>query len=129
MASKPIQPLVLDSIGIYGLNRQSSAASLPPQWLTTANNIMLDEKGRVTTREGIKQVTNNVYTGSLTNGLPTTNTLIVKSLGEYRSATGATTLFAGAGANIYKINTANTPYTLDVQTFGGSATTKTDGNW
>lgn len=129
MASKPIQPLVLDSIGIYGLNRQSSAASLPPQWLTTANNIMLDEKGRVTTREGIKQVTNNVYTGSLTNGLPTTNTLIVKSLGEYRSATGATTLFAGAGANVYKINIANTPYTLDAQTFGGSATTKTDGNW
>ena len=130
MASKPIQPLVLDSIGIYGLNRQSSAASLPPQFLTTANNIMLDEKGRVTTREGIKQITNNVHTGSLdTDGNPTTNTLIVKSLGEYISATGATTLFTGAGANIYKINVANTPYTLDAQTFGGSATTKTDGNW
>ena len=130
MASKPIQPLVLDSIGIYGLNRQSSAASLPPQFLTTANNIMLDEKGRVTTREGIKQVTDNVHTGSLdTDGNPTANTLKVKSLGEYRSITGATTLFAGAGANIYKINVANTPYTLDAQTFGGSATTKTDGNW
>ena len=125
MASKPIQPLVLDSIGIYGLNRQSSASSLPPQFLTTANNIMLDEKGRVTTREGIKQVTDNVHTGSLdVNGNPTANTLIVKSLGEYISATGAKTLFAGAGANIYKINTANTPYTLDAQTFGGSATTK-----
>jgi hypothetical protein len=130
MASKPIQPLVLDSIGIYGLNRQSSASSLPPQFLTTANNIMLDEKGRVTTREGIKQVTDNVHTGSLdTDGNPTANTLIVKSLGEYISATGAKTLFAGAGANVYKINTANTPYTLDAQTFGGSATTKTNGNW
>ena len=76
MASKPIQPLVLDSIGIYGLNRQSSAASLPPQFLTTANNIMLDEKGRVTTREGIKQITNNVHTGSLdTDGNPTTTTV------------------------------------------------------
>ena len=130
MASKPIQPLVLDSIGIYGLNRQSSASSLPPQFLTTANNIMLDEKGRVTTREGIKQVTDNIHTGSLdTDGNPTANTLIVKSLGEYISATGAKTLFAGAGANVYKINTANTPYTLDAQTFGGSATTKTNGNW
>lgn len=130
MASKPIQPLVLDSIGIYGLNRQSSASSLPPQFLTTANNIMLDEKGRVTTREGIKQVTDNVHTGSLdVNGNPTANTLIVKSLGEYISATGAKTLFAGAGANVYKINTANTPYTLDAQTFGGTATTKTNGNW
>jgi hypothetical protein len=90
---------------------------------------MLDEKGRVTTREGIKQVTDNIHTGSLTNGMPTANTLIVKSLGEYISATGAKTLFAGAGANVYKINTANTPYTLDAQTFGGSATTKTNGNW
>jgi len=123
MASKPIQPLVLDSIGIYGLNRQSSASSLPPQFLTTANNIMLDEKGRVTTREGIKQVTDNISNSN------TANTLIVKSLGEYISATGAKTLFAGAGANVYKINTANTPYTLDAQTFGGSATTKTNGNW
>ena len=128
MAAKPLQPLVLDSIGVYGLNRQSSAASLPPQWLTTANNIMLDEKGRVSTRKGIKQITNNVWTGNLTNGKPTTNTLTVKSLGEYRSATGATTLFAGAGANVYKINISNTPYTLDVQSFAGG-TTKTDGNW
>ena len=128
MAAKPLQPLVLDSIGIYGLNRQSSAASLEPQWLTTANNVMLDEKGRVSTRKGIKQITNNVYTGNLTNGKPTTNTLIVKSLGEYRSITGTTTIFAGAGANIYKMNTANTPYTLDVQSFAGG-TTKTDGNW
>ena len=122
MAAKPLQPLVLDSIGIYGLNRQSSPASLPPQWLTTANNVMLDEKGRVSTRKGIKQVTNNISSHA------TANTLIVKSLGEYRSATGATTLFAGAGANVYKINTGNTPYTLDVQSFSGG-TTKTDGNW
>ena len=89
---------------------------------------MLDEKGRVSTRKGIKQITNNVWTGNLTNGKPTTNTLTVKSLGEYRSATGATTLFAGAGANVYKINISNTPYTLDVQSFAGG-TTKTDGNW
>ncbi len=122
MAAKPLQPLVLDSIGIYGLNRQSSAASLEPQWLTTANNIMLDEKGRLSTRKGIKQVTNNITNSA------TANTLSVKSLGEYRSATGTTTLFAGAGANVYKINTGNTPYTLDVQSFAGG-TTKTDGNW
>ena len=122
MAAKPLQPLVLDSIGIYGLNRQSSAASLEPQWLTTANNVMLDEKGRVSTRKGIKQITNNITTSA------TANTLIVKSLGEYRSITGTTTIFAGAGANIYKMNTANTPYTLDVQSFAGG-TTKTDGNW
>ena len=122
MAAKPLQPLVLDSIGIYGLNRQSSAASLEPQWLTTANNIMLDEKGRVSTRQGIKQVTNNITTSA------TSNTLIVKSLGEYRSTTGVKTVFAGAGANVYKMDTATNPYTLTAQSFAGG-TTKTDGNW
>ena len=122
MAAKPLQPLVLNSIGIYGLNRQSSAASLEPQWLTTANNVMLDEKGRVSTRKGIKQVTNNITTSA------TSNTLIVKSLGEYRSITGVKTIFAGAGANVYKMNTATNPYTLTAQSFSGG-TTKTDGNW
>ncbi len=122
MAAKPLQPLVLDSIGIYGLNRQSSPASLPPQYLTTANNIMLDEKGRLTTRQGIQQITNLVSSSA------TSNTLIVKSLGEYQSATGAKTIFAGAGANIYKMNTATTPYTLTAQSFSGG-TTKSDGNW
>ena len=122
MAAKPLQPLVLDSIGIYGLNRQSSASSLEPQWLTTANNIMLDEKGRITTRQGIKQISNNISSSA------TSNTLIIKSLGEYRNITGATSVFAGAGANIYKLNTATNPYTLAIQSFSGG-TTKTDGNW
>ena len=122
MAAKPIQPLVLDSIGVHGLNIQSSPSSLSPQWLTTANNVMLDEKGRVSTRKGVKQLTNLVTDSA------TANTLQVKSLGEYVNITGVKTLFAGAGANVYKINTANTPYTFDVQTFSGG-TTKTDGNW
>ena len=127
MAAKPLQPLVLDSIGIYGLNRQSSPASLPPQYLTTANNIMLDEKGRLTTRQGIQQITNLIgQTQAVAN--PPANTLIVKSLGEYKNAAGATTIFAGAGANIYKMDTATTPYTLTAQSFSGG-TTKTDGNW
>jgi len=133
MAAKPLQPLVLDSIGIYGLNRQSSPASLPPQYLTTANNVMLDEKGRLTTRQGIQQITNLLgQTQSVppvTNPItPPSNTLIVKSLGEYKSSTGVKTIFAGAGANIYKMNTATTPYTLTAQSFSGG-TTKSDGNW
>ena len=127
MAAKPLQPLVLDSIGIYGLNRQSSPASLPPQYLTTANNIMLDEKGRLTTRQGIQQVTNLLgQTQAVAD--PPANTLIVKSLGEYQSATGVKTIFAGAGANVYKMDTSTTPYTLTAQSFSGG-TTKTDGNW
>jgi len=117
-----IQPLVLDSIGIYGLNKQSSPSSLEPQWLTETQNVMLDEKGNVTTRKGIKQVSDLV-------GASSSNTDIVKSLGEFRNATGSSTIYAGAKDKIYKLNTAHTPYTLDAQTFTGTPQTLTDGNW
>lgn len=122
MPSSSLQPLVLDSIGVYGLNRQSSPSSLEHQWLTAANNIMLDDRGRITTRAGIKQITTNIGTSS-------SNSEIVKSLGEYRDGVGNTTIYAGSNASIYKLNTANTPYTLDAQTFTGTPQTITNGNW
>ena len=118
----PIAPLVLDSIGIHGLNRQASPSSLDHQWLTTANNIMLDDRGRITTRKGIKQITDTI-------GLSSSNSYIVKSLGEFRNATGSATIFAGSNDKIYKLNTSNTPNTLDEQTFTGTPQTLTDGNW
>ena len=120
--SQPIMPLVLDSIGIYGLNRQASPSSLDHQWLTTANNIMLDDRGRITSRNGVKQITDTI-------GASSSNSYIVKSLGEYRNDTGSSTIFAGANDKIYKINTGNTPNTLDAQTFTGTPQTITDGSW
>ena len=120
--SKPITPLVLDSIGIFGLNRQASPSSLEHQWLTTANNIMLDDRGRITTRKGIKQITDTI-------GSSSSNSYIVKSLGEFRNSTGSATIFAGSNDKIYKLNTGNTPNTLDEQTFTGTPQTLTDGNW
>ena len=120
--AKPITPLVLDSIGIFGLNRQASPSSLEHQWLTTANNIMLDDRGRITTRKGIKQITDTI-------GSSSSNSYIVKSLGEFRNSTGSATIFAGSNDKIYKLNTGNTPNTLDAQTFTGTPQTLTDGNW
>ena len=120
--SKPITPLVLDSIGIFGLNRQASPSSLEHQWLTAANNIMLDDRGRITTRKGIKQITDTI-------GSSSSNSYIVKSLGEFRNSTGSATIFAGSNDKIYKLNTGNTPNTLDAQTFTGTPQTLTDGNW
>lgn len=117
-----ITPLTLDSIGIYGLNRQASPSSLDPQWLTTANNIMLDDRGRITTRKGVKQITDLIGTSS-------SNSDIVKSLGEYRNANGSSTIYAGANDKIYKLNTGNTPNTLDAQIFTGTPQALTDGNW
>ena len=120
--AKPITPLVLDSIGIFGLNRQASPSSLEHQWLTAANNIMLDDRGRITTRKGIKQITDTI-------GSSSSNSYIVKSLGEFRNSTGSATIFAGSNDKIYKLNTGNTPNTLDEQTFTGTPQTLTDGNW
>jgi hypothetical protein len=120
--SKPIQPLALDSIGIYGLNKQSSPSSLDPRWLIEANNIMLDDEGRVTSRRGIKQISDLI-------GSSTSNDYIIKSLGEFRSATGSSTIFAGSNDKIYKLNKSNSPFTLDAQTFTGTPQTITDGNW
>ena len=118
MPSQPLQPLVLDSIGVYGLNRQASPSSLEHQWLTSAQNIMLDDRGRITTRAGIKQITTNLAQNK-----------IVKSIAEYRSQTGTSTIYAAADDTIYKLNTSNTPYTLDAQSFTESPQTITDGNW
>jgi len=118
----PIQPLALNSIGVYGLNKQVSPSALDPRWLIEANNIMLDDEGRVTSRKGVKQITNLI-------GSTSSNTDIVKSLGEHRSSTGGSTIFAGAKDKVYKLNTDNSPYTLDAQTFTGTPQTITDGNW
>ena len=118
----PIQPLVLDSIGVNGLNKQSSPSSLSPQWLTDTNNIMLDDKGNITTRKGVRQISDLI-------GSDSSNSDIIKSLGEYRNATGSSNIFAGANDKIYSLNQTNTPYTLDTQTFTGTPQTITDGNW
>lgn len=118
----PLQPLVLNGLGIYGLNTQSNDSSLPPQWLTKADNIMLDDRGRITSRKGVKQVSENIGTDS-------SNTLIVKAVGEYRSTTGDATIFASAGSGIYKLETTGSPRTMTLEVFTGTPQTITDGNW
>jgi len=122
MPSKSIIPLVLDSIGTYGLNSQSSPSALDHQWLTAANNIMLDDRGRITYRQGIKQLTTTI-------GSSTSNSHIVKSIGEYKTASGTSVLFSGAYDKIYKIDTGTTPNLLTAQSFTGTPQTITDGNW
>ena len=117
--AKVIEPLVLDSIGVLGLNRQASPSSLDPRWLTSAENIMLDDRGRITSRKGISQI-------STTIGSSSSNTEIIKSIGQFRNSS-ATELHCGAGTKIYELDTSTSPNTLTNVT--GSVTTPTDGNW
>ena len=45
----------LDNVGINGLNTQDNSASLEPAWLTSAENIILQEGGQISFRKGMKQ--------------------------------------------------------------------------
>ncbi len=116
---KPLSPLELTNLGVYGLNTQANAASLEPQWLTKADNTMLDSEGRITYRKGFEQISDNV-------GSTSSNTEIIRSLGQYRNSS-VEKIFAGAGDKIYYLDTSTSPDTLTDVT--GSITTPTDGNW
>jgi hypothetical protein len=117
MSAKPLSPLVLNDLGVYGLNTQASPGALPPQWLAKADNIILDEQGRISSRKGIQQVSTTV-TGEE-----------VQSIVEYKKANGSTEMFCGTDGDIYKINTANSPYTLDAVTRTGTPQTISSGHW
>ncbi len=118
MPAKQLIPLVLNNLGVYGLNTQSNAASMESQWLTKAENIMLDSEGRITTRQGFKQISEELAVNAP-----------IKSIGEYRDGEGDTSIFTGSGANIYKVNEAESPHNFVTQTFNGTPQTITDSNW
>lgn len=122
MSAKQLTPVDLSNVGVFGLNTQSNAASLSPEWLTRADNIILDSSGRITTRQGVKQYSETI-------GSSSSNTDIVRSLTQYRKSDGTQEMFCGAKDTIYKINEGTTIWTLDTQTFGGTPQTITDGNW
>jgi hypothetical protein len=117
MPAEQLNPLVLNDLGIYGLNTQASPGALPPQWLAKADNIILDEQGRISSRKGIQQVS-TVVTGES-----------IQSIVEYKKANGSTEMFCGTDGDLYKINTANSPYTLDAVTRTGTPQTISSGHW
>jgi len=117
MPAEQLNPLVLNTVGVYGLNTQASPSALPPEWLSKADNIILDEQGRISSRKGIQQVSTSI-SGE-----------VVQSLVEYRAADGTTKIFAGTDDDIYFVDTSNTPYTLDAQTRTGTPQTITAGHW
>jgi len=117
MPAEQLNPLVLNTVGTFGLNTQASPGALPPEWLAKADNIILDEQGRISSRKGIQQVSTTLSGET------------VQSIVEYKKANGSTEMFCGTDANIYKINTANTPYTLDAVTRTGTPQTISSGNW
>lgn len=116
MPVKPLTPIRLDNLGAKGLNTQGSGSTIPPEWLTEANNVAFDFTGRIGPRKGIK-------------GISKTVAAPIKSIGEFIKSDRTTEYYAASGAFIYKRDTSTTPETLTAQTFSGSAQTITDSNW
>ena len=117
MPTKPISPLVLDSIGVFGLNTQDNASSLDRRWLTKADNVMINSAGRLTSRKGVRQYSNDIGNHA------------VKAITEVTKTDATTELFFAGNNSIYKVDHTTVPATVTAQTFSPTAPTITDSNW
>ena len=90
LESKQIQAIPLDTIGIDGIDTQTTATALGPNWFTKADNIVYTEGGKVAFRKGLKQKTLNggAKVGSLVEHFDGTNHKV----------------FAGVGTNMYEVD-------------------------
>lgn len=116
MPAKTLQTHDLTTVGSLGLNTQSPASALGPEWLTEADNIVYGLEGRIASRKGRKQISRTVASS-------------VKSLGEYIKSDGSTEYYGGSGSTIVKLDTTATPDKLTTQAFSGTPQTITDSNW
>ena len=108
------QPLT--NLGVNGLNTQYNAATLDPSFLTSADNVMIRESGRISFRKGFKQKV--VPAGTA-----------IGSMVEHNDS-GTNKIFASHGTSIYTIdftspNAAFPSSGADVKHTVGSST----GDW
>ena len=106
----------LNNLGVNGLNTQYNPATLDPAWLTSADNVMIRESGRISFRKGLKQkvVPSGVAIGSMVE----------------HNDQGTNKIFASHGTSIYTVdftspNAAFPSSGADVKHTVGSTT----GNW
>ena len=88
--SKPLSYQPLPNFGINGLNSQDNPATLDPSYLTSGDNIVLRESGRISFRKGLKQKV--VPTG-----------VAIGSMVEHNDQ-GTNKIFASHGTSIYTID-------------------------
>ena len=116
MSAKGLTPVVLSGLGSAGLNTQSQDATLGPEWLTEADNVVFDFQGRIAARKGIKQVSKIVASS-------------IKTIGGYIKPDRTREYFGGSGATVVKMDTTVIPHSLTTQSFSGTPQTITDSDW
>ena len=117
MPTKRLNPLVLDSVGVFGLNTQANASSLDHRWLVKSDNIMINSEGRLTSRKGIQAIS------------ATVGNYPVKSVHSHTNTDGTTSLISSANSKIWKIDSTAVPKVNTEQTFTGTPQTITGDNW
>ena len=88
--SKPLSYQPLINFGVNGLNTQDNPATLDPSYLTSADNVVLRESGRISFRKGFKQKV--VPTGTA-----------IGSMVEHNDQ-GTNKIFASYGTSIYTVD-------------------------
>jgi len=108
---KPLLSFGITAPGGFGLNKQVSGGILPPGWATEAENIIYDDKGRLSARHGYQHQHSNVLGADF------------KVIHEYIDADGNLLLIGAADNKVYKLVGSTTT------AITGSITTPTDDNW
>lgn len=116
MPAKGLQPINLKGLGSRGLNTQSEASTLGPEWLTQAENVVFDFQGRISARKGRKQTSQTVASP-------------VKSIGEFIKSDRTTEYYAASGAYVYKLDRTITPTSMTAISWSGTPQTITDSDW
>jgi len=88
--AKNLEYLPLDNFGVNGLNTQSNPSTLDPSYLTSADNVVMRESGRISFRKGLKQKV--VPSGTA-----------IGSMVEHNDS-GTNKIFASHGTSIYTID-------------------------
>ncbi|CAB4183476.1 hypothetical protein UFOVP1464_39 [uncultured Caudovirales phage] len=117
MAS-PITPFSIKAPGFYGLNLQDASVDLDPGYALTADNVIIDNAGRIGSRKGWLPVnTTNVDLG----------TGNITCIGELVENSGTITILAAGNGFLFTLSSA----TLTTLTYGGGGTAPTisDNNW
>lgn len=94
--AKPLSNVILEAPGFFGLNTEDSPASMPPAFAKVADNCIVDNRGRIASRQGLEYVTTTNGTGTdiktVYEFLKQDGTSVVLSAGDNKLFTGTTTL-------------------------------------
>lgn len=116
--AQPQQDVTISAPGFAGLNTQDSPLDMDPTFASVADNCVIDNYGRVSSRRGFNYLTTNP---EVLNGDP------IQAMGEFITAAGMKWLFCAGGEKLWIQETTGTLELVGVTL--PAAYVITDNNW